>query len=348
MDCSVIIPHRDRQSALGATLASLEKQVTSRRFEVIVIDDGSIEQPDAMLMTQFSEPHFVFVSQERRGISAARNTGWRRSSGRIIIFLDCDQVTKPDFVENSCLPFDEYPDDIIQFGERNFLTDSADVSGDAPWHQPSRPDERFRVFDLLSCNMSSIRMGWHLCYGHNVAVRRETLMRAGGFDEDFTGWGLEDCEFAFRLVSTGSKLVFNPAIAAYHQHHETLDKQSRFERWSSNLLVFENKHPCFAVRLQHIVKDYFDPRSSSKDWTRCVLAMEFAARTQAFGIPTSKESHVLFNPSLSKVIEAGERFPDYNIAVMMPRREFMKAVTIQINPSFRNVRLHVYDDRQGN
>lgn len=344
MYCSIVIPHRDRLSALSATLLSLARQVTSRRFEVIVVDDGSVEPPDRLFMSQFSVSNFVFIKQERQGISVARNTGWTRAAGRIVIFLDCDQMTKPDFVENSCLPFDEFNEDIIQFGERNFLSDSGDLAEEAPWLRPTRPDERFRVFKALSCNMASIKMGWHLCYGHNVAVRRETLVAAGGFDEDFTGWGLEDCEFAFRLVSRGCKLVFNPGIAAYHQHHATLDKQSRFERWSANLRIFEEKHPRAEVKLQYILREYFDPQSTTKDWVRCILAMELAARVQTGYAPSTKNSYVLTNPSIPQIAEAVEAFPDYHILAMVPRCDFLKAVTVQLDPMFQQVGVHILDD----
>lgn len=344
MDCSIVIPHRDRLTALGATLHSLSQQVTSRRFEVIVVDDGSVEPPDSLFITQFSGCPFAFVKSRGKGISAARNAGWTQATGRVILFLDCDQMTKPDFVENSCLPFDHHPGSIIQFGERNFLPDSADLAEQSPWLQSSRPDERFRVFRILSCNMAAIRMGWHLCYGHNVAVRRETLVEAGGFDEDFTGWGLEDCEFAFRLVSAGAKLIFNPGIAAYHQHHATLDKQGRYERWSKNLRVFEEKHPYADVKLQYIMKEYFDPHSRMKDWVRCVLAMEHSSRARTGSIAEKKESYVLTNPSMQQISEALEAFPDHQILAMVPRREFMKSVAIQLDPNFQSVGLHIFDD----
>lgn len=345
MDLSIIIPHRDRPQALRATLKSLVGQRTFRKFEVLVVDDGSKERPGEIIGSEFAGQTVFFLDQPKSGISAARNTGWKNASGRVIAFLDCDQITKPDFVDNSCVAFDEHEADIIQFGERNFLSGSADSDVWIPDFEHARQDERFRVFKILSCNMASISIGWHLCYGHNVAVRRNTLVRCGGFDEKFVGWGLEDCEFAYRLVSAGAKLVFNPAIGAYHQHHPTLDRQSRFERWLSNLQVFEERHPATDVKLQYIIKEYFDPSSARKDWARCVVAMEMASRAQKGHVLASRQPYLMMNPTVAEIHEALVPFSDFDIVAIIPRREFKKVIDIQLDEDLRNIKIHLWDEQ---
>ncbi len=37
----------------------------------------------------------------------------------------------------------------------------------------------------------------------NLSIWLEDFIKAGGFDESFVGWGLEDTEFAVRLISAG-------------------------------------------------------------------------------------------------------------------------------------------------
>ena len=89
------------------------------------------------------------------------------------------------------------------------------------------------------------------------------LQQVGGFDENFTGWGLEDIELAYRLHRAGARFVYEPEAASYHQAHGfslrrndiTLDR---------NLRYFIKKHPHLEVQLHgafikgHITFERYD------------------------------------------------------------------------------------------
>lgn len=47
-------------------------------------------------------------------------------------------------------------------------------------------------------------------FTYNMSVRKQHLLDAGGFDEEFLGWGLEDSELGYRLKKCGLLFAYNP------------------------------------------------------------------------------------------------------------------------------------------
>jgi glycosyltransferase involved in cell wall biosynthesis len=90
---SVIIPVYNRAPALRVAILSVQAQ-SWRDFEVIVVDDGSADNP-AAIVDAFGDPRIRFVRQANAGGGAARNTGIDLARGRFVAFLDSDDVFLP-------------------------------------------------------------------------------------------------------------------------------------------------------------------------------------------------------------------------------------------------------------
>jgi len=87
MKISVIIPTYNRSGLLKSAIDSVLSQI-SRDYELIVVDDGSTDDTIA-LVRSYGEA-LVYIKQENRGPSAARNRGIEASRGKLIAFLDSD------------------------------------------------------------------------------------------------------------------------------------------------------------------------------------------------------------------------------------------------------------------
>lgn len=94
---SVIVPVYNRAHVLGRTLKSVLAQ-TFQDFEIVVVDDGSSDDPKAVVQ-EFADPRIRFVRQENRGGGAARNTGIDAARGRLVAFLDSDDEFLPHHLE---------------------------------------------------------------------------------------------------------------------------------------------------------------------------------------------------------------------------------------------------------
>lgn len=90
---SVVIPVYNRADLIGATVQSVLSQ-TEQDFEIVIVDDGSIDHPEAVV-NAFADPRIVLLRQANKGGGAARNTGIDAARGRFIAFLDSDDRYLP-------------------------------------------------------------------------------------------------------------------------------------------------------------------------------------------------------------------------------------------------------------
>ena len=95
-EVSVVIPTYNSARYLTEAVDSVLAQ-TFRNIEVIVIDDGSTDDTE-LVMRRYAAP-VKYIRQENTGVSGARNTGIRESSGRYIAFIDADDVWHPQKLE---------------------------------------------------------------------------------------------------------------------------------------------------------------------------------------------------------------------------------------------------------
>lgn len=96
---SIIIPIYNSEKNLERCLSSLESQ-TNKNFEVILIDDGSMDD-SANICKQYcsDNSNFKYFYQKNGGPGAARNTGLRNSTGEFISFVDSDDYISLKYVE---------------------------------------------------------------------------------------------------------------------------------------------------------------------------------------------------------------------------------------------------------
>jgi len=93
---SIIIPAYNAESTIESTISSALSQTYSN-IEVVVVNDGSIDTTENVLISKFGNDSRVrVITQMNQGVSVARNTGIEQSAGEYIVFLDSD-----DYLENS-------------------------------------------------------------------------------------------------------------------------------------------------------------------------------------------------------------------------------------------------------
>lgn len=187
-EISVVMPCYNAAPHLPATLASVQAQ-TWRRWELIIVDDGSTDETPAILAAAAEEDARIRVARVRNGgPSRARNLGaLGLARGGIIAFLDADDLCRPHRLERLAQRFAARPDCAAFYGRvRFFRTD------------PDRPDttSMIRRHPLDA----SVLLGENpVCTTSNLAIRRDVLRRIGGFDERLVHH--EDVDLLLRLVA---------------------------------------------------------------------------------------------------------------------------------------------------
>lgn len=96
---SVIVPIYNVESYLRRCLDSLVKQ-KHQNIEIIMVDDCSTDN-SASIAKEYAEkyPRFLFIQKEvNGGLSAARNTGMKATTGEWLAFVDSDDWVTEDYI----------------------------------------------------------------------------------------------------------------------------------------------------------------------------------------------------------------------------------------------------------
>lgn len=117
VDVSVIVPVHNGERFLRACLDSILHQNTTRRLQVLAVEDGSTDGSGAILAEYARQGGVTVLHPEQGGSAArARNTGLARAVGRWVLFVDCDDCLLPDAVETLLAAQARTGADIVQGG----------------------------------------------------------------------------------------------------------------------------------------------------------------------------------------------------------------------------------------
>jgi glycosyltransferase involved in cell wall biosynthesis len=109
---SIIIPTYNYEAFLPTAIRSCLDQ-TYKPIEIIVVDDGSTDNTKEVVKELSG--HIIYLYQENRGVSAARNRGLDLAKGDYLTFLDSDDYLTCDSIEIKMEIFKNYPDVGIVF-----------------------------------------------------------------------------------------------------------------------------------------------------------------------------------------------------------------------------------------
>ena len=104
---SIIIPAYNCARYLPDAIVSVLRQ-THPRVEIVVVNDGSPDNTDEVVQPYLDR--ITYIKQENRGLSAARNVGFRASRGEFVCFLDADDILLPDKFTLQLSKFELEPD----------------------------------------------------------------------------------------------------------------------------------------------------------------------------------------------------------------------------------------------
>jgi glycosyltransferase involved in cell wall biosynthesis len=222
-DATVVVPSYNRSELLARLFRALEAQTDAPSFELIVVDDASSDATwDRLdeLCTETPLPVMAVRLPENSGPAAARNAGWRRSRGPVVLFTDDDCVPTPGWVRSMVGSLVEA--DYVQ-GATHPDPEQAHLDGPFSYTvEVSAPSTEFQT-----CNMG---------------YRRALLERLDGFDERFRT--CEDTDLAIRARKAGAVFGFSPQASVVHdvRRSAVLNHLRGNLRWSAMVLLVK-LHP---------------------------------------------------------------------------------------------------------
>jgi GT2 family glycosyltransferase len=173
-------------------------------YEVIVVDDGSTDDT-AEIVQRYD---VRLIRTENRGLSSARNTGWRAATGELVAYLDDDAYPDPDWLSYLALAFERTAH--VGIGGPNIAPPGDGSIAECVARAPGNP-----VHVMLSD-----REAEHIP-GCNMAFRRAALEAVGGFDEQFRIAG-DDVDICWQLREDVGTLGFSAAAVVWHHRRNSV------------------------------------------------------------------------------------------------------------------------------
>jgi glycosyltransferase involved in cell wall biosynthesis len=194
-EISVVVPVYNAASTISATIGSVLAQ-TFAWFEIIAVDDGSLDTSLAVLLDLAAQDSRIrVISQRNGGVSSARNLGVEMANAPLVAFLDSDDLWARDKLASHIALHSDEPELAASYARIAFIAQDAETLDGARTVSTLTPHAP-RLADVLGENP--------VCTASNLVVRRDWFLAMGGFDERLKF--AEDQEFVARLVSRGGKV----------------------------------------------------------------------------------------------------------------------------------------------
>lgn len=211
---SVIIPTYNRGWIVKESIDSVLAQ-DFNDFELIVVDDGSTDNTSEILNSYRQDINVI--CQGNRGVSAARNAGIAKASGRFIAFLDSDDLWLPDKLSLQVDFFNSNPSALICQTEEIWIRNNVRIN---PKIKHKKPSGMIFEPSLALCLVSPSA----------VMIKRSLFEEVGLFDEtlpaceDYDLWLRISCRHPVHLINT-------PLIIKRGGHDDQLSASSGLDKY---------------------------------------------------------------------------------------------------------------------
>jgi glycosyltransferase involved in cell wall biosynthesis len=202
---SIIIPLYNRPQEIKELLETLVLQ-TYKQFEVLVIEDGSINDAEAIVNSFSTDLNVRYFKKPNEGQGFTRNFGFERAKGDYFIIFDSD-----------CL----IPANYLEIVNNSLATNYLDAYGGPDGaHSSFTPTQKAISYSMTSPFTTGGIRGNKKAIGQfhprsfNMGVSRKVWEKAGGFIITRLG---EDIEYSIRIHSLGFKIGLIPNAIVFHK-----------------------------------------------------------------------------------------------------------------------------------
>ncbi|AZQ44021.1 glycosyltransferase [Nonlabens ponticola] len=206
LEYSFIIPVYNRPDEVEALLSSLSRLEFERAFEVVIIEDGSMDRCDGVCSRFRESLNISYFYKKNTGPGDSRNYGMQHANGNYFIILDSD-----------CIIPDQYLNHVDAYLSINYV----DCYGG-----PDAAHENFTVLQkAINYSMTSILTTGGIRGGDvqvnkfqprsfNMGLSKEAFEATGGYGNIHPG---EDPDLSIRLWNAGYKTALINEAHVYHE-----------------------------------------------------------------------------------------------------------------------------------
>ena len=204
---SVIITTYNRSEFLEEAILSVVNQ-SYTNIEILVIDDGSIENYAKVICNKYKKCNFFF--KENGGLSSARNFGINEAKGDYIAFLDDDDFWRDDKLKKQVDALNSFKDIDCIHSSAAVVNENGDKTGEIIGASVNKVHKR-------SGNVFWDALGVWVVKSPTPLIRRKIFTKDLMFDKDIKIG--EDVDFYQRMFYYHKVLYINEPLAYYREYN---------------------------------------------------------------------------------------------------------------------------------
>ena len=245
---SIVIPNKDHVEDLRRCITSIEKKSTWKNYEIVVVENNSVEQSIRDYYKELeSDPKVKIVTYEDGfNYSRINNVGVKETKGEYLLFLNNDtEVISPDWMEQLLMYAQRK--DVGAVGAKLYYADNTIQHAGVVIGLGAH-----RSAGHTHYKMPREHLGYmgRLCYAQDVTavtgaclmVKKSIYEEVDGLDESFT-ISLNDVDLCLKIREKGYLNIFTPFAELYHYESKTrgMEEGEKLRRYERECAHFRNK-----------------------------------------------------------------------------------------------------------
>ncbi|WP_432708296.1 glycosyltransferase [Pedobacter sp.] len=242
---SIIIPLYNRPQEIDELLATLTMQ-TYTQFEVLVIEDGSVQDAKAIVEGYASQLDLRYFFKPNEGQGFTRNFGFKQAKGDYFVIFDSDCLIPANYLETVKDYLSEHHLDAY--------------GGPDAAHESFTPIQKAISYAMTSpFTTGGIRgnkkhIGQFHPRSFNMGVSRKVWEKVGGFKLTRLG---EDIEYSIRIHEAGFKIGLIPEAKVYHKRRTSFAQFYKQLHFFGRARINIYKHFPSELKLVHFFPAFF-------------------------------------------------------------------------------------------
>lgn len=224
-------------------LKSINEHCNYGNLEVIIVDNGSKENPTAALKAVYPAA-IILVNEKNLGFTGGNNVGIKAATGDYLFIVNNDTEFTPGLLEGLLSIFEQYPDagivspkfhyfyhkgtiEYAGYNTVNIFTGRNGMIG-------CKEEDKGQYNEIKTTNYA---------HGGGMMVSREVVKKVGGLPEEFFIY-YEEFDWCEQIKRAGYKVYYQPGSLIYHKESMTTGKSSPFKTFyhTKNRILFMKRN----------------------------------------------------------------------------------------------------------